>query len=125
MIKEDLKYSKEHEWVRVDGNVATVGVTDFAQGELGDVVFVEFPSVGTKVSAGESFGTIEAVKTVAELFAPVSGEIVAINEQLEADAALVNSDCYGEGWMVQIQLTDPNEVDQMLSAADYAEMIQS
>ena len=125
MIKEDLRYTKEHEWLRVDGSVATIGITDFAQGELGDVVFVELPSAGTGVSAGDSFGTIEAVKTVAELFAPVSGEVIAVNEQLESDAALVNSDCYGEGWMIQIQMSDPSEVDEMLTAEDYSEMTQS
>ena len=125
MIKEDLRYTKEHEWLRVDGGVATIGITDFAQGELGDVVFVEMPSVGTGLSAGDSFGTIEAVKTVAELFAPVSGEVIAVNEQLESDAALVNSDCYGEGWMIQIQMSDPSEVDEMLTAEDYSEMTKS
>ena len=125
MIKEDLRYTKEHEWLRVDGGVATIGITDFAQGELGDVVFVEMPSVGTGLSAGDSFGTIEAVKTVAELFAPVSGEVIAVNEQLESDAALVNSDCYGEGWMIQIQMSDPSEVDEMLTAENYSEMTKS
>jgi len=125
VIKEELRYTKEHEWLRVEGSVATIGITDFAQGELGDVVFVELPSVGTGVAAGDSFGTIEAVKTVAELFAPVSGEVIAVNEQLESDAALVNTDCYGEGWMIQIQMSDPSEVDQMLTAEDYSEMTQS
>lgn len=125
MIKEDLRYTKEHEWLRVEGNIATVGITDFAQGELGDVVFVELPSVGTGVSAGDSFGTIEAVKTVAELFAPVSGEVIAVNDQLESDAALVNADCFGEGWMIQIQMSDPSEIDDLLTAEDYAEMTQS
>lgn len=125
MINEELRYTKEHEWLRVEGSVATIGITDFAQGELGDVVFVELPSVGTGVSAGDSFGTIEAVKTVAELFAPVSGEVVAVNEQLESDAALVNTDCYGEGWMIQIQMSDPSEVDELLTAEDYSELTQS
>jgi glycine cleavage system H protein len=109
----------------VEGDVATVGITDFAQGELGDVVFVELPSVGTKVSAGDSFGTIEAVKTVAELFAPVSGEVIAVNEQLASDAALVNADCYGEGWMIQIQMSDPGEIDELLTSEDYSEMIEA
>lgn len=125
MIKDDLRYTKEHEWLSVEGSIATIGITDFAQGELGDIVFVELPSVGTGVSSGDSFGTIEAVKTVAELFAPVSGEVVAINEQLESDAALVNTDCYGEGWMIQIQMSDPSEVDELLTAEDYSEMTQS
>jgi glycine cleavage system H protein len=125
VIKDQLRYTKEHEWLGVEGEVATVGITDFAQGELGDVVFVELPSVGTKVSAGDSFGTIEAVKTVAELFAPVSGEVIAVNEQLESDAALVNADCYGEGWMIQIQMSDPSEIDELLTAEDYSEMIEA
>jgi len=125
VIKDDLRYTKEHEWLSVEGSIATIGITDFAQGELGDIVFVELPSVGTGVSSGDSFGTIEAVKTVAELFAPVSGEVVAINEQLESDAALVNTDCYGEGWMIQIQMSDPSEVDELLTAEDYSEMTQS
>ncbi len=125
MINEGLRYTKEHEWLSVEGSVATIGITDFAQSELGDVVFVELPSVGTGLSSGDSFGTIEAVKTVAELFAPVSGEVIAVNEQLESDAALVNTDCYGEGWMIQIQMSDPSEVDEMLTAEDYSEMTES
>ncbi len=125
MIKDELRYTKEHEWLSIEGSIATVGITDFAQGELGDIVFVELPTVGTGVSAGDSFGTIEAVKTVAELFAPVSGEVIAVNEQLESDAALVNTDCYGEGWMIQIQMSDPSEVDELLTAEDYSEMTQS
>jgi len=125
VIKDELRYTKEHEWLSIEGSIATVGITDFAQGELGDIVFVELPTVGTGVSAGDSFGTIEAVKTVAELFAPVSGEVIAVNEQLESDAALVNTDCYGEGWMIQIQMSDPSEVDELLTAEDYSEMTQS
>jgi len=98
-------------------------VTDFAQGELGDIVFVELPSVGASVASGASFGTIEAVKTVAELYAPVSGEVVAINEQLADNAALINSDCYGDGWMVRIRMSDPKEVDALLSPDEYKEMV--
>lgn len=123
MVKDDLKYTKEHEWLRVEGSDAIVGVTDFAQGELGDIVFVELPSVGATVAAGASFGTIEAVKTVAELYAPVSGEVVAINEQLADNAALINSDCYGDGWMVRIRMSDPKEVDALLSPDEYKEMV--
>jgi glycine cleavage system H protein len=122
VIKEDLKYSKDHEWLRIDGDEATVGITDFAQGELGDIVFVELPEVGSSAAAGEAFGTIEAVKTVAELFAPVSGEVTAINDQLEENAALVNSDPYGEGWIIKIKMSDPGQVDQLLSPDDYKEM---
>lgn len=125
MIKEDLKYSKDHEWLRIDGDEATIGITDFAQSELGDIVFVELPAPGTAATAGEAFGTIEAVKTVAELFVPVSGEVIAVNEQLEENAALVNSDCYGEGWMLKIRMSDPSQVDQLLTPADYSEMIKS
>ena len=123
MVKDDLKYTKEHEWLRIEGTEAIVGVTDFAQGELGDIVFVELPSVGASAEAGASFGTIEAVKTVAELYAPVSGEVVAVNDQLADNAALINSDCYGDGWMVRIRMTKPGEVDALLSPAEYKEMI--
>ena len=123
MVKDDLKYTKEHEWLRIEGSEAIVGVTDFAQGELGDIVFVELPSVGASAEAGASFGTIEAVKTVAELYAPVSGEVVAVNDQLADNAALINSDCYGDGWMVRIRMTKPGEVDALLSPAEYKEMI--
>jgi len=125
VIKENLRYTKEHEWLSIDGQEATVGVTDFAQNELGDIVFVELPAKGTKVMAGAPFGTIEAVKTVAELYAPVSGEIVAVNQKLIEDAALVNTDCYGAGWMIKIRMSDPKDIDQLLSAADYGEMIAS
>ncbi|GAB4328776.1 MAG: glycine cleavage system protein GcvH [Candidatus Zixiibacteriota bacterium] len=122
MIKDDLKYTKEHEWLRVESGEAVVGITDFAQGELGDIVFIELPAVGTKVSAGDSIGTIEAVKTVAELFAPVSGEIIAVNDQLAENAALVNSDCYGDGWMVRIRMDNPDESGQLLSPEEYKDM---
>jgi len=125
VIKENLKYTKEHEWLSIDGQEATVGVTDFAQNELGDIVFVELPAKGTRVMAGAPFGTIEAVKTVAELYAPVTGEIVAVNQKLIEDAALVNTDCYGAAWMIKIRMSDPKDVDQLLSAAEYGEMIAS
>lgn len=125
MIKEDLKYTKEHEWLRIESDEAVIGITDFAQGELGDIVFLELPSVGTKVSSGDSMGTIEAVKTVAELYAPVSGEITAVNDQLADNAALVNSDCYGEGWMVKIRMDNAGETDQLLSPQEYKQMTQA
>jgi glycine cleavage system H protein len=125
VIKEDLKYSKDHEWLRIEGDEATVGITDFAQGELGDIVFVELPEVGSSATAGEAFGTIEAVKTVAELFAPVSGEVTAINDQLEENAALVNSDPYGEGWIIKIKMSEAGQASQLLSPDDYKEMIAS
>ncbi len=125
MIKDNLLYTKEHEWLSIDGQDATVGVTDFAQNELGDIVFVELPAKGTKVEAGAAFGTIEAVKTVAELYAPVSGEVVAVNQKLIEEAILVNSDCYGGGWMVKIRMSDPKETARLLSATEYGEMIAS
>ncbi|MBD3298732.1 MAG: glycine cleavage system protein GcvH [candidate division Zixibacteria bacterium] len=125
MIKEDLKYTKEHEWLRIESDEVIIGITDFAQGELGDIVFLELPSVGTKVSAGDSMGTIEAVKTVAELYAPVTGEITAVNDQLADNAALVNSDCYGDGWMVKIRMDNAGETDQLLSPQEYKQMTEA
>jgi len=121
-IRENLKYTKEHEWVLVEGDIGTVGVTDFAQGELGDIVYVEFPEVGAEVTAGEPFGTIEAVKAVAELFAPVSGTVAEINEQLADDAGIINADCYGEGWMIKIRIAAPAALDDLLSPEEYAQL---
>jgi glycine cleavage system H protein len=124
-IPEDLRYSKDHEWVAFDqdAGVATVGITDYAQGELGDVVFVELPGVGTPVVAHSVCGTIEAVKAVAELFAPVSGEVVDVNPVLEDHPETLNSDPYEEGWMIRIRLSDPDELDDLLDAAGYAEHV--
>jgi glycine cleavage system H protein len=122
VIKDDLKYTQEHEWIRVEDDDVIIGITDFAQGELGDIVFVELPEVGTHVIAGGSIGTIEAVKTVAELFSPVGGEVVAVNEELSDNATLVNGDCYGDGWMVRIRMDDPSELDQLLSPEEYKDM---
>lgn len=124
MIRDDLKYTKEHEWLRVEGNTGTIGITDFAQGELGDIVFVDLPSPGKTIKAGDAFGTIEAVKTIADLYAPVSGEIVEVNTSLADHAAIINTDCYGEGWIVRIRLTDSSEIDELLSPSEYAEMTQ-
>jgi glycine cleavage system H protein len=118
-VPADLKYTKEHEWVRVRGSEAEVGITDFAQGELGDVVFVELPSVGARVQQMKSFGTIDAVKTVSDLFAPVSGEVSAINAEIKDNPALINQSPYEKGWMVRIKMTNPAEVEALLSAADY------
>ena len=115
----DLRYTEEHEWLRVEGNVAVVGITDYAQGELGDVVFLELPNVGDQVRSGSECGAIEAVKTVAQLFAPVTGKIVEINTELDADAGLVNRDPYGDGWMLKIQMSDPGELESLLSADAY------
>jgi glycine cleavage system H protein len=120
----DLKYTKEHEWLRIDGKVATVGITDYAQGELGDVVFVELPAVDTEVESMKPFGTIEAVKAVSDLFSPVTGKIVEVNELLENDPMVVNRDPYGDGWMVKIEMTDKDEQGQLLSADDYLKLIQ-
>ncbi|MDZ7714905.1 MAG: glycine cleavage system protein GcvH [Balneolaceae bacterium] len=120
---EDLKYTREHEWIRDNGDgTATVGVTDFAQGELGDIVFVELEEVGFECEKDESFGTVEAVKTVSELFAPVSGEIAEINEQLEDEPELVNDDPYGDGWMVKISMSDPSELDELMTPDEYEEI---
>ena len=118
-IPDNLKYTKEHEWVRLEGDIAVVGITDFAQGELGDIVFVEVETVDETLDADEVFGTIEAVKTVSDLFLPVSGEIVAFNEIVEDDPSLVNSDPYGEGWLIKIKVASPSDVEQLLDGAAY------
>ncbi len=120
---DGLKYSKDHEWVRVEGDIGTIGITDFAQGELGDVVYVELPEAGKTISKGESFGTIEAVKAVSELYSPVSGEVVEINDKLEGDPALVNQSPYDDGWMVKLKLADPGELSDLMEAAAYKEMV--
>lgn len=120
---EDLKYTKEHEWIRDNGDgTATVGVTDFAQSELGDIVFVELEPEGFEFDQDEVFGTVEAVKTVSELFAPVAGEITEINEDLEMEPELVNDDPYGDGWMVKISMADPSQLDDLMSADEYKEI---
>lgn len=123
MIPDNLKYSKEHEWVKLDGDNALIGITDYAQGELGDIVFIELPKVGAKVEFMKPFGTIEAVKAVSDMFAPVSGEVVEINTSLEADAGIVNSDPYGDGWIVKVKLADKSELDKLLDAAGYGALI--
>lgn len=122
-ILKDLLYTEEHEWVSVEENVATIGITDYAQGELGDVVFVELPAVGTEVKQMESFGTIEAVKAVSDLFAPVSGQVVEINEALADQPELVNKDPYVDGWMIKIKLSDLSELESLLKADAYKSMI--
>ena len=122
-IAANLKYSNDHEWVRVEGNEAFVGITDFAQGQLGDIVFVDVPTVGESLGQNEVFGSIEAVKTVSDAFLPVSGEILEFNEALENDPALVNKDPYGEGWIIKVNMANPAEVDTLLSADDYAKLV--
>jgi glycine cleavage system H protein len=122
-IPDNLKYSKDHEWLRVEGNEAYIGITDFAQKELGDIVFVEVDTVDETLDKDETFGTIEAVKTVSDLFMPVSGEILEFNEALESAPETINSDPYGEGWIVKIRLDNPAEVDELHDAAGYNELI--
>jgi glycine cleavage system H protein len=118
-VPENLLYTKDHEWIRVEGNIGYIGVTDFAQGELGDVVFIEIETVGETLSKEEVFGTIEAVKTVSDLFMPVSGEILEVNPDLDAKPDVVNKDPYGKGWMVKIKITDPSELKTLLNAEEY------
>jgi glycine cleavage system H protein len=122
-IPEDLRYSKEHEWVRLEGDVATIGITDYAQGELGDIVFVEVDTIGDTIAVEDVFGTIEAVKTVSDMFSPLAGEVIEFNEGLEDDPELVNSDPYNQGWIVKLRVSDVSDVQGLLSAADYANLI--
>lgn len=118
----DLRYSKEHEWVRVDGSTATIGITTYAAAELGDVVFVDLPAVGTRLEQFASFGVVESVKAVSDLYAPVSGEVTGVNEALAASPELLNSDAFGEGWIVRLSLSDPSQVEQLMDADAYAEL---
>ena len=123
-IPKELKYTKDHEWVRIDGDIATIGVTDFAQGELGDIVFVEIESVEETLDTEEVFGSVEAVKTVSDLLMPIAGEVLEFNEALEADPELVNSDPYGEGWMIKVKISDASELENLLSDEAYSNLIQ-
>jgi glycine cleavage system H protein len=118
-IPEDLHYSKDHEWVRVDGNIAIVGITDYAQDSLGDVVYVELPKAGEKFAANESFGSVESVKAVSEVFSPVSGDIAEANDSLTDEPEKVNTDPYGDGWMIRVKMSSAGEVDSLLTAAEY------
>ena len=122
-IPAELKYTKDHEWVRIEGDIAIVGITDFAQGELGDIVYVEVETVDETLEKDEVFGTVEAVKTVSDLFLPLSGEIIAFNEALEDEPETVNTDPYGAGWMVKIKFSDQSELEGLLSAASYGELV--
>jgi len=122
-IPSDLKYTKDHEWLKVEGNVATVGITAFAQGELGDIVYVEVETEGEELDQEEVFGSIEAVKTVSDLFMPVSGEITSFNDALEQDPEIVNSDPYGDGWLVKIEMSDSSQVEGLLNADQYQELV--
>lgn len=122
-VPENLKYTKDHEWISVDGDTATVGITDFAQGELGDIVYVEIETEGESLDAEETFGTVEAVKTVSDLFMPLSGEVTQFNDSLEAEPEKVNADPYGEGWMIKITMSDSSELDGLLTSDQYAALI--
>ena len=122
-IKPELKYTKDHEWISIDGDIATIGITDYAQGELGDIVYVEIESLGEQLDKEEIFGSVEAVKTVSDLFLPVSGEITQMNEGLEDTPELINDDPYGEGWIIKMKISDQNELSDLLSADAYKELI--
>lgn len=122
-IPSELKYTKDHEWVKIEGDIAVIGITDFAQGELGDIVYVEVETVDETLEKEEIFGTVEAVKTVSDLYLPLSGEIIEFNEALEDEPEKVNSDPYGEGWMIKIKISDPAEVELLLDDTEYKELI--
>ena len=122
-IPSNLKYSNDHEWCLLEGEMATIGITDFAQSQLGDIVFVDVPTVGETLEAGEVFGSIEAVKTVSDAFLPMGGEIVEFNEAVDADPALVNKDAYGEGWLIKVKVSNPADYDALLTPEQYQELI--
>ena len=122
-IPEELKYTKDHEWIKIEGDIATIGITDFAQGELGDIVYVDVETVDETIAQNEVFGSVEAVKTVSDLFMPLSGEIIEFNESLEDAPEKVNSDAYGEGWMIKMKITETTEIDSLLDASGYKEII--
>jgi len=124
-IPDDLRYTKDHEWIRIEDDTAIVGITDYAQGELGDVVFIEVETQGEELDKGEVFGTIEAVKTVSDLFMPVGGEVIQVNEKLDDEPELINKDPYGEGWMIKLKYSDLSESEDLLSPEDYKKMIES
>jgi|TARA_B110000977_G_scaffold90995_1_gene120810 glycine cleavage system H protein len=122
-VPQELKYTKDHEWVKIEGDIATIGITDFAQGELGDIVYVEVETLDDTLEADAVFGTVEAVKTVSDLFMPLTGEVIAFNEALEDTPETVNEDPYGEGWMIKIKLADPSAIKDLLDAADYTKLV--
>ena len=122
-IKPELKYTKDHEWISIDGDNATIGITDYAQGELGDIVYVEIEALGEELEKEEIFGSVEAVKTVSDLFMPINGEVLAFNEKLEDEPELINSDPYGEGWIIKISASDVSELNSLLSAESYKELV--
>ena len=124
-IPEELKYTEEHEWVRIEDNIAVVGITDFAQGELGDIVYLEIDTLDSQIDSNEVFGTVEAVKTVSDLFMPVAGKVVEVNSSLEDNPELVNEDPYGEGWIIKIHIIEESQIDSLLSPSDYKNLIDS
>ena len=123
-LPSELKYTKDHEWIKIEDNIATVGITEFAQGELGDIVYVDVDTLDDTVEEGEIFGSVEAVKTVSDLFMPLTGEVIEFNEELEDEPELVNSDPYGKGWMIKIEMSDSSQIENLLDAEAYKELIQ-
>ncbi|WP_165731617.1 glycine cleavage system protein GcvH [Polaribacter sp. 20A6] len=123
-LPSELKYTKDHEWIKIEGDIATVGITEFAQGELGDIVYVDVDTLDDTVEEGDVFGSVEAVKTVSDLFMPLSGEVIEFNEELEEEPELVNSDPYGKGWMIKIKISDSSQINDLLDAAAYQELIE-
>ncbi len=121
---DDLRYSREHEWARVEGDRVTVGITEYAQRELGEIVYAELPEVGSEVEQMETFGAVESVKAVSDLYSPVTGEVVQVNESLDDNPGLINNDPYGDGWMIVVELSDPDEMDDLMSAEDYAAFLE-
>ncbi len=124
MYPTELKYSKEHEWVKAEGPNATIGITSHAQSELGDIVYVELPKVGAKLKAMQEFGVVESVKTVSTLYCPVSGEVIAVNQEISAKPEIVNDDPHGKGWMIKVKMADPSDLNKLLSASDYEALIK-
>jgi|TARA_X000000950_G_scaffold269927_1_gene349117 glycine cleavage system H protein len=124
-IPEELKYTEEHEWVRIENNIAIVGITDFAQGELGDIVYLEIDTLDSQIDSNEVFGTVEAVKTVSDLFMPIAGKVIEVNSNLEDKPELVNEDPYGEGWIIKIDISEQSQIDSLLSPSDYKNLIDS
>lgn len=118
-IPDDVKYTKEHEWVKLEGNIATIGITDYAQEQLGDIVMIEFPAEGTTVVKNDAFGVLESVKSVSDVFAPLSGKVIEVNDPLTDSPGIVNEDCYGEGWLIKIELSKPQETEELMNAKAY------